>query len=187
MTATLVLVLLMTAALAVLSWSSLFERLYEPLAQVIVPMRNAIAAIPIAAGAAAGSFELLLFLPLMVVGPFFFLGLRFRVALTSVLLMLASFSIAAMVAGLAVPFVARAAVFLALCIVACAVSARHFDRGRFDYRVAYVVREPVVVLRELGAAAVPVVCLAGDRRTVWPWRLSSYEARLTASGGILSL
>ncbi len=75
-----------------------------------------------------GGFELLLFLPLMVVGPFFFLGLRFRVALMSVLLMLASFSIAALVAGLAVPFVARAAVFLALCIVACAVSARHFDR-----------------------------------------------------------
>jgi len=53
---------------------------------------------------------------------------RYRVALMSVLLMLASFSIAAVVAGLAVPFVVRAAVFLALCIVACAVSAKHFDR-----------------------------------------------------------
>lgn len=125
---TLAFVLLMTIALAALSWTSLFERAYEPFAQVIVPTRNAIAAIPIAAGAAAGSFELLLFLPLMVVGPFFFLGLRFRVALMSALLMLGSFSIAAVVAGLAVPFVARAAVFLALCIVACAVCARHFER-----------------------------------------------------------
>jgi diguanylate cyclase (GGDEF)-like protein len=125
---TLTCILLMTIALAVVAWSPLFERVYEPLAQVIVPARNAIAAIPIAAGAAAGSFELLLFLPLMIVGPFFFLGLRFRVALMSVLLMLASFSVAAVVAGLAVPFVARAAVFLALCIVACAVSAKHFDR-----------------------------------------------------------
>jgi diguanylate cyclase (GGDEF)-like protein len=125
---TLAFVLMTTVALVVLSWSRLFERRYQPLAQVIVPARNAIAAIPIAAGAAAGHFELLLFLPLMVVGPFFFLGLRFRVALMSALLMLASFSIAAVVAGLAVPFVARSAIFLALCIVACAVSARHLER-----------------------------------------------------------
>jgi diguanylate cyclase (GGDEF)-like protein len=125
---TLTFVLLSTIALAVLAWGPWFERAYEPLAQIIVPARNAIAAIPIAAGAAAGHFELLLFLPLMVVGPFFFLGLRFRVALLSALLMLASFSISAVVAGLAVPFVTRAAVFLALCIVACAVCARHFER-----------------------------------------------------------
>jgi diguanylate cyclase (GGDEF)-like protein len=125
---TLAFVLLTTVVLVVLSWTRLFERLYQPLAHVIVPARNAIAAIPIAAGAAAGHFELLLFLPLMVVGPFFFLGLRFRVALMSTLLLLASFSIAAVVAGLAVPFVARSAIFLSLCIVACAVSARHFER-----------------------------------------------------------
>lgn len=125
---TLVFVLLMTVVLALIAWGPLFERIYEPLAQVIVPARNAIAAIPIAAGAAAGHFELLLFLPLMVVGPFFFLGLRFRVALMAVLLMVASFSIAALVAGLAAPFVIRCASFLALCIVACAVCARHFDR-----------------------------------------------------------
>jgi diguanylate cyclase (GGDEF)-like protein len=125
---TLVFVLMSSAALAVLAWTRLFERAYAPVAQVIIPARNAIAAIPIAAGAAAGSFELLLFLPLMVVGPFFFLGIRFRVALLSSLLMLASFSVAAVVGGLALPFVIRASVFLALCIVACAVSARHFER-----------------------------------------------------------
>jgi diguanylate cyclase (GGDEF)-like protein len=125
---TLVFVLISSAALAALAWTRLFERAYAPLAQIIIPARNAIAAIPIAAGAAAGSFELLLFLPLMVVGPFFFLGIRFRVALLSSLLMLASFSVAAVVGGLALPFVVRASVFLALCIVACAVSARHFER-----------------------------------------------------------
>src|SRR5262245_158650 len=70
---TLVFVFLATIALAIAAWGPWFERAYEPLAHVIIPMRNAIAAIPIAAGAAAGSFELLLFLPLMVVGPFFFL------------------------------------------------------------------------------------------------------------------
>ena len=125
---TLFFILVSTVLLAVLAWSRLFERAYEPLAQIIVPARNAIAAIPIAAGAAAGSFELLLFLPLMIVGPFFFLGLRFRVALLSSVLLLASFSVGAVTAGLAQPFIIRAAVFLGLCIVACAFSARHFDR-----------------------------------------------------------
>lgn len=125
---TLAFVLLMTIVLAVVAWSRLFERAYEPLAQIIIPTRNSIAAIPIAAGAAGGHFELLLFLPLMVVGPFFFQGLRYRVALLSVLLVLTSFSVAALVAGLAPAFVARASVFLALCTVACAASARHLDR-----------------------------------------------------------
>src|SRR3569833_1479482 len=125
---TLAFILLSTVALAVLAWSPLFERAYAPIARVIVPARNAIAAVPIAAGAAAGSFELLLFLPLMIVGPFFFLGLRYRVAVLSSVAMLASFTGGAVVAGLALPFILRAAVFLALCIVACAVSSRHFDR-----------------------------------------------------------
>ncbi|MEJ0035000.1 MAG: diguanylate cyclase [Gammaproteobacteria bacterium] len=125
---TLLIVLFATVALAVIAWSPMFERAYEPLAQVIVPARNAIVAIPIAAGVAAGRFELLLFLPLMVLGPFFFLGLRFRVALLSTALMLASFSITAVVAGLALPFVARTTAFLALCIIGCAVCARHFER-----------------------------------------------------------
>lgn len=127
MLTTVAVVLLMTVALAVLACTGLFERIYEPVAQVIVPMRNAIAAIPIAAGAATGRFELLLFLPLMVVGPFFFLGLRLRIALLSSVLMLASFSIAAVTAGLQVLFVGRATLFLALCIAACTVAARHFD------------------------------------------------------------
>ena len=125
---TLLILFLASVALAVISWTSLFERAYAPAAHVIVPVRNAIAAIPIAAGVAAGQFELLLFLPLMVIGPFFFLGLRFRIALLSVLLMLVSFSIAAVVAGLALPFAIRACAFLVLCVIACAVCARHFDR-----------------------------------------------------------
>jgi diguanylate cyclase (GGDEF)-like protein len=120
--------LLATVVLALLAWSPLFARVYEPVAQVIVPARNALAAIPIATGVAAGQFELLLFLPLMIVGPFFFLGLRFRAALLSVLLMLASFAITAAVAGVALPFAVRTSAFLVLCAVACAVCARHFDR-----------------------------------------------------------
>ena len=125
---TLLVLLLATVALAVLAWSPLFDRAYEPVARIVVPARNAIAAIPIAAGAAAGQFELLLFLPLMIIGPFFFLGLRFRIALLSALLMLVSFAIATLVAGSTLTFAMRACAFLGLCVAACAVCARHFDR-----------------------------------------------------------
>ena len=120
--------LVASAVLTAIAWSPLFDRAYGPLAHVIVPVRNAIGAIPLAMGAATGQTELLLFLPLMIVGPFFFLGLRFRIALLSVVLMLASFAVAAAFVGLPVPFTVRASVFLALCVVACAICARHFDQ-----------------------------------------------------------
>lgn len=125
---TLLVSLVASVVLMAVAWSPLFERAYAPLAQVIVPVRNAIGAIPLAAGAMSGQYELLLFLPLMIVGPFFFLGLRFRMALLSVVLMLVSFAIAAVVAGLGMPFTIRVCAFLILCAVACAVCAKHFER-----------------------------------------------------------
>jgi diguanylate cyclase (GGDEF)-like protein len=125
---TLLAVLIASLGLAVLAWSPMFTRWYRPLAHFIVPARHAVAAIPIAAAAASGQFELLLFLPLMVVGPFFFLGVHFRVALLSVALMMVSFAIGAMVYHLDPTFTMRASAFLLLSVLACSLSARHFDR-----------------------------------------------------------
>ncbi len=125
---TLLLVLVASTMLAVIAWSPLFTRIYRPLANIIVPARHAIAAVPIAAAAAAGQIEMLLFLPLMVIGPFFFLGVHFRTALLSVALMVASFAIGAMVYGLEPAFTTRACAFLLLSVLACSLSSRHFDR-----------------------------------------------------------
>jgi len=122
------LVLSASITLALIAWSPGFTRLYLPLAQIVVPIRNAIAAVPIAGAAAHGQPELLMVLPLMVLGPFFILGLRFRAALFSVVLTVASFIASAIVFGLALPVALRSCAFLLMAVVACAIAARHLEK-----------------------------------------------------------
>src|SRR5688572_24377428 len=62
--------------LTALAWSAAFERLFLPCARFVVPTRNALVAAYIAAAAAHGQLELLMILPVLLIGPFFFLGLR---------------------------------------------------------------------------------------------------------------
>ena len=114
--------------LTAVAWSPAFGRLYLTLAQVVVPIRNTLAAMAVVEVAASGQLEMLMVLPLMVLGPFFFLGLRFRVALLTVLLTVASFVVSAVAFELAVPVALRAAVLLVLGAVACAVAARHLEQ-----------------------------------------------------------
>src|SRR5262249_27109763 len=61
-------VLALTLVLAALAWSPLYTRFYLPVAQIAVPIRNTIAAIPIAGAAAHGHVETLMALPLLVLG-----------------------------------------------------------------------------------------------------------------------
>src|SRR5581483_8841410 len=79
-------VLALTVVLTAIAWSPLYSRVYLPVAQIAVPVRNTIAAIPIAGAAAHGHVETLMTLPLLVLGPFFFAGLPFRPAFASVVL-----------------------------------------------------------------------------------------------------
>jgi diguanylate cyclase (GGDEF)-like protein len=118
------LVVLPSIALVWIAWHPAFDRAYLPLAQILVPARNAIAAVPIAGAAAHGEPELLMIMPLMVLGPFFFVGLRYREALFSVLLTAASFIIACVAYELAQPVALRVCTLLLLVIGACAVAAR---------------------------------------------------------------
>ncbi len=116
-----------SAVLAAIAFSPAFARFYLPLAQIVVPARNMIAAVGIAQGAAHGQLEVLMVLPLLVLGPFYFMGLRFRVALVSVGLTVASFGVSAVLAGIALPLALRSSVFLLLMTVTCAVAARHLE------------------------------------------------------------
>ena len=122
------LALLVSTGLSIIAWSPLFTRLYLPIAKVVVPARNAIAAIPIASAAANGQPELLMILPLMVLGPFFFSGLHYRLALFSVLLAIASFIGSAVVFRLELPLTLRACGFLLATTVACVVATRQLER-----------------------------------------------------------
>jgi diguanylate cyclase (GGDEF)-like protein len=121
-------VIAISVVLAAVAWSRLFARIYLPVAQIAVPARNVVAAIPLAAAAAHGQAELLMILPLMVLGPFFFSGLPFRPALISVLLMSVSYVGSAIAFGLALPLALRTTVFLIVGVAACAMAAWQLER-----------------------------------------------------------
>jgi diguanylate cyclase (GGDEF)-like protein len=121
------LVVVGSVVVAAIAWGPQFERLYLPWARIVVPVRNAIVAAHIVEAAARGQLELLMGLPLMLFGPFFFFGLRFPAALVSGALTVASFVAAAIYFHLALPIALRSGAFLLLAVIACALAARHLD------------------------------------------------------------
>jgi diguanylate cyclase (GGDEF)-like protein len=114
--------------LASIAWSPVFERLFLPWALIVVPVRNSIVAAHIAEAAARGQLEMLMILPVLLIGPFFFLGLRFRPALLSGALTVASFAASAVFFELALPVALRACTFLFMAVIACAIVARHLEK-----------------------------------------------------------
>jgi diguanylate cyclase (GGDEF)-like protein len=124
----LALAIIASVLLASLAWSSAFERRYLPFARVIVPIRNVIVAGCIAAAAADGQREMLMFLPVLLFGPFFFLGLSYRTALFTSVLTAVSFVVFGALAGLELPVALRSITFLLIALAGCAVAARHLER-----------------------------------------------------------
>jgi diguanylate cyclase (GGDEF)-like protein len=122
------LVLLSSLALTAIASSAAFERMYLPWAHFVVPLRNMIVAAHIAAAASYGQLEMLMIMPLALIGPFFFMGFNFRMGLLCGVLTSASFVTNAVLLDLALPVVLRTSVFLLLSLFACAVIARHVDK-----------------------------------------------------------
>jgi diguanylate cyclase (GGDEF)-like protein len=128
--------------LLAIAWSPAFERLFPQWAQVIVPIRNSIVAAHIARAAAHGQLEMLMVLPVLLVGPFFLLRLRFRTALLSCLLALGSFAASALFFELAPAIALRCSAFLLMGVAACAIAARHIDRwSRTSFLESHVMAE----------------------------------------------
>lgn len=123
------LVIVGSIALASIACSTAYERLYARWARIIVPARNAIAAAHIAQAAAYGQSEMLMVLPLTLIGPFFFQGFRFRAGFLSGLLAVVSFISFANYFDLAFPIALRSYAFLLLGLVACTIAARHLEKG----------------------------------------------------------
>jgi diguanylate cyclase (GGDEF)-like protein len=122
------LVLGSSLVLAALAWGPWFQRLYVPLAQVLVPLRNSLVALTVAGVAARGQLDALMLLPLLVIGPFLVFGLRFRAALISVVVTLAVYAVACVVFGLALPTMLRSCILLLLVAGACGFVARTLER-----------------------------------------------------------
>lgn len=124
--------------LALIVWTPAFERVYLPVANLAVPVRNAVAAAFIAGVAAGGQPEMLMFLPLMILGPAFFLGLSWRAGVVSGLVTCLSFGIGAYVFALELPVVARTGSLLLLALAGSTIVARHLDAlNRNAYRESH--------------------------------------------------
>jgi diguanylate cyclase (GGDEF)-like protein len=130
--------------LAMLTWSSRFERLYPKWARIVVPARNSLVAIQVAAAAARGQPEMLILLPITFIGPFFFLGLPLRTSIVCCLITSASYMIFAQVFALPTALAWRSDVLLLagaiVCIVALwnleKISRRSFLEGRLIAELA---------------------------------------------------
>jgi diguanylate cyclase (GGDEF)-like protein len=115
-------------ALASIAWSSSFDRVFLPVARIAVPARNAVIAVYIASAAALGKLETLMILTPLIVGPFFFLGLRFRASLACGVLTLAAFIASAVFFELAPKLTVHAVCFLLITLVACGIAAAHLEK-----------------------------------------------------------
>ena len=137
-----VVALLISVVLAGVAFSPWFERVYVRLAQVIVPVRNIAVAITVASTASRGHLESLMLLPLLVIGPFFVLGLRYRAALVAVVLTGLAYATAAAGVDLSLPLIVQSIALLSLVAVACGFVAQHLERvSRRSFLESHVIAE----------------------------------------------
>ncbi len=115
-------------ALAALAWSSHFERLYPHWARLIVPLRNAVVAAQIAGAVAHGQPDVLMLLPIMLIGPLFFLGLPLRTALVCCAVTVATYMVFATLFGLPQAVVLRSDVLLLGGAVTCGIAVWSLER-----------------------------------------------------------
>ncbi len=113
------LVLAGSIALTALVLRPALEHHYLRWAGWIVPLRNLIVTWQLTAAAAHGEPEVLMSLPILMIGPFLFLCLRFPAALTSGIVTLSTFLAGALFFGLAPAILCRAALLLAATLIAC--------------------------------------------------------------------
>lgn len=128
-------VIALSVVLAAIAWTRAFDRFYLPLANVAVPTRNAIAAAFLVGTAVHGQQDALIFFPLMVVGPFFFMGLNWRVGAFSGVVAVVSFAVAAILFALELPVALRVGSLMSMTLVAGTIAARQLDvvaRKSFD-------------------------------------------------------
>jgi len=115
--------------LAGFAWSAVYQRWYMSWARILVPTRNSIVAAQIATVAAHGQLEMLMVLPIMLFGPFFFLGLRYRAALFCSAITVLAYGISATLCNMPASTATRSYSFLLIGLIAFMVAARHLEKS----------------------------------------------------------
>ncbi|MGH8200138.1 MAG: diguanylate cyclase domain-containing protein [Steroidobacteraceae bacterium] len=109
------------------AWGRLYERYYLPWAQILIPVRNSVIAAQLVRVAAHGQLDALMLLPLLLLGPFYFMGLRYRTALLVVLLSAASMLVAAVAFHLPPTIAFHSGAFALIAFIAFAVAAQQIE------------------------------------------------------------
>ena len=121
-------VLLASLGLFWLAWSRAYERRYLPWAHVLIPVRNSLVAAQLVRVAAHGQLDVLMLLPLILLGPFYFMGLRYRTALFVVSLTGVSMLGAAVAFRLPAEIAFHSGAFALIAIIAFAVAAQQIEK-----------------------------------------------------------
>jgi len=124
----LALVIVSSIALAAIAWSPAFERLYPFWARILVPLRNSLIAVQLARSAAHGQPEMLMALPITLIGAFFFLGLPFRASLFVCAVTAAAYVAAVTSFGLPLVVALHSYVLLLGGVVACLIAVWHIEK-----------------------------------------------------------
>jgi diguanylate cyclase (GGDEF)-like protein len=114
--------------LAWLAWSRHYERHYLPWAQILIPVRNCLIAAQLVRVVAHGQVDVVMLLPLLLVGPFYFMGLRYRTALLIVGLTGATMLGAAVAVHLPAPVAFHSGAFALIAVVTFAVAAQQIEK-----------------------------------------------------------
>jgi diguanylate cyclase (GGDEF)-like protein len=111
-----------------LAWSRRYERHYLSWAQCLIPLRNSAIAAQLVRVAAHGQLDVLMLLPLLLLGPFYFMGLRYRTALLVVVLSGAAMLATAIACHLPATIAFHSGAFAVTSFVAFAVAAREIEK-----------------------------------------------------------
>lgn len=117
-----------SAVLAGLAWGRTYERRYLPWANVLVPLRNCLVAIQVVHVTVLGQPENLMLLPMLLIGPFYFLGFQYGTALGTVVLTVVSMAGAAVMFHLPLAMALRGGALLIVSVVTLAIAARQVER-----------------------------------------------------------
>ena len=138
-------VTVVSVALAGLAWGTQYQRVYMPWARILVPARNSVVAAQVATAAAHGQLEMLMVLPIMLFGPFFFLGLRYRAALCCSVLTVLAYVISATAWNMPVSVATRSYAFLLIGLIAFMVAGRHLEKSS---RLAFLKGRLIAILAQ---------------------------------------
>ena len=118
-----------SVALAFIACSACYQRRYMAWARILVPIRNSIVAAQLAAVAVHGQMDMLMILPLMLFGPFFFLGLRYRAAFLCSVVTVVAYGISATMWDMPQSVATRSYAFLLIGLLGFTLAARHLERS----------------------------------------------------------